>query len=37
MAFIFGEKCGGMRACRHTQCLAENDIIPQDFTSSVTS
>ena len=24
-------------ACRPTQCLAENDIKPQNFTSSVTS
>ena len=27
---------GGMRACRPTQCLAENDIKPQNFTSSFT-
>ena len=28
---------GGMRACRHTRSFAENDIKPQNFTSSVTS
>ena len=28
---------GGMKSYRPTQCLAGNDIKPQNFTSSVTS
>lgn len=28
-----GVQIGGMRSCRPTQSLAENDIKPQDFTS----
>ena len=28
-----GVQIGGMRSCRPTQCLAENNIKPQDFTS----
>lgn len=37
MAFIFGEKCGGVRHAAIRESLAENNIIPQNFTSSVTS